>query len=72
MNNMKISIILGSLLAICLFTSCNKDVHKMEVVKSCSTIYLRDKSGLEYKVCNDELLESYTAGTKIKVKIDVD
>jgi hypothetical protein len=42
----------------------------MEVVKDCSTIYLRDKSGQDYKVCNDELLDSYAAGTKIKVSYD--
>lgn len=52
------------------FSSCNKDIHKMEVVKDCSTIYLRDNNGQDYKVCNDDLLDSYSSGTKIKVSYD--
>ena len=70
MSNMKKYIVLGGFFIAFALTSCNKDIHKMEIVKDCSTIYLRDKSGQDYKVCNDELLESYAAGTKIKVSYD--
>lgn len=42
----------------------------MEVVRDCTGTYLRNKSGLDYKVCNEELIESYSEGTKIKVSFD--
>ncbi len=68
---MKKYLVLFGSIALFATAGCNKDVHKMEVVKDCSTIYLRDKGGLDYKVCNDEKLASYSAGTKIKVSYDV-
>lgn len=54
-----------------LFSSCNKDYEKLEIVKDCTGSYLRTKSGLDYYVCNFAILDAYAAGTKIKVKFDV-
>lgn len=42
----------------------------MEVIKNCHGVFLRDKSGKDYKVCNDEILNSYASGTKIRVTFD--
>ena len=50
--------------------SCDKDRVRMEVVKNCHGTFLRDRSGKDYQVCNDELLNSYSSGTKIKVTFD--
>lgn len=59
------------LLGACLMTSsCEKTSFKMEVVKDCTGAYLRDKNGLDYYVCNDELLEGIATGSKIKVSYD--
>ena len=51
-------------------TSCEKTKFKMEVVKDCTGVYLRDQNGKDFYVCNDEILEGYTTGTKIKVSYD--
>lgn len=42
----------------------------MEVIKDCTGVYLRDSSGKDHYVCNEELLDSYATGTKIKVTYD--
>ena len=42
----------------------------MEVVKDCTGVYLRDNSGKDYKVCNEFILESHAAGTKLEVRFD--
>lgn len=71
MNNMKQ---LGYLLLLFLVlgaTSCNSEKQKMEVVKDCTGVYLRSKSGLDYKVCNESMLDNYAAGTKLKVTYDL-
>lgn len=62
-----IALLLGSVL---LVESCDKSKVRMEVVKDCTGTYLRAKSGLDYKVCNYTLLDSYADGTKIKVSYD--
>ena len=49
--------------------SCDKTKVKMTVVKDCTGVYLRDNSR-DYFVCNDEILDSYSAGDKIKVTYD--
>lgn len=49
--------------------SCDKTKVKMTVVKDCTGVYLRDNSR-DYFVCNDEMLDSYSAGDKIKVTYD--
>jgi hypothetical protein len=49
---------------------CDKEKQRMEVIKDCTGVYLRTKGGQDYKVCNDELLENITGGTKIKVTFD--
>lgn len=53
-----------------LSSSCDKTKLRMEVVKDCTGVYLRNKSGIDYKVCNDELLDGYGNGRKIKVRLD--
>lgn len=52
------------------FTSCSKEIEKMTVIKDCTGIYLRSKSGIDFKVCNEEDLADFATGTKIKVKYD--
>ena len=42
----------------------------MEVIKDCTGVYLRARNGQDFKVCNDELLENISAGTKIRVSYD--
>lgn len=42
----------------------------MEVIKDCTGVYLRDSSGKDYYVCNEELLENYATGSAIKVTFD--
>lgn len=42
----------------------------MEVIKDCTGVYLRDGSGNDHYVCNEELLENYATGTTIKVSYD--
>ncbi len=59
------------LIAVLLGTaSCEKTKFKMEVLKDCTGVYLRDQNGLDYYVCNEEILEGITTGTKIKVSYD--
>lgn len=53
-----------------LMSACNKDIEKMEVIKDCTGVYLRDSQGQDRKVCNDEMLEGYATGSKIKVSYD--
>ena len=43
----------------------------MEIVRDCTGVYLRSVSGKDYYVCNEELIDSYSTGTKIKVEYDV-
>ncbi len=50
--------------------SCDKSKVKMTIVKDCTGVYLQN-GGRDYFVCNDDLLENYSAGTKIKVSYDV-
>ncbi|OFZ66322.1 MAG: hypothetical protein A3D92_07885 [Bacteroidetes bacterium RIFCSPHIGHO2_02_FULL_44_7] len=70
MNKMKIVRVL--LLAGLLVTasSCNKDIQKMEVIKDCTGVYVRDKNGQDRKVCNAEILDGIATGTKIKISYD--
>ena len=42
----------------------------MEVIKNCHGVFLRDRAGKDFKVCNEDLLNSYATGTKIKVTFD--
>lgn len=65
-----VSILLFGALFALILVSCDKSKVKMEVVKDCTGVYLRDKSGRDYKVCNEELLSSYSTGTKIRVSYD--
>lgn len=51
-------------------SSCGKYGNKMEIVKDCTGIYLQ-KDKLDYKVCNEEILDGYSAGEKIKVDYDL-
>lgn len=53
-----------------ILTSCDKTKVKMEVVKDCTGVYLRDKSGKDYKVCNEFMLDKHSTGTKIQVRFD--
>lgn len=55
--------------ALTTLSSCDKSKVKMTVVKDCTGVYLRDNSR-DYFVCNDEILENYSAGDKIKVTYD--
>jgi len=50
--------------------SCDKDRVRMEVIKNCHGTFLRNRSGKDFQVCNDELLNSYASGTKIRVTFD--
>jgi hypothetical protein len=50
--------------------SCNKERVRMEVVKNCHGVFLRDKGGKDFKVCNEEILNSYATGTKVRVTFD--
>ena len=54
-----------------LFTSCNKEYERLQVVKDCTGSYLRTKSGLDFYVCNFAILDEYPTGKKIRVKYDV-
>lgn len=51
-------------------SACEKTKFKMEVIKDCTGVYLRDSNGLDFYVCNEETLEGITNGTKIKVSYD--
>ena len=51
-------------------SSCGKFGNKMEIVKDCTGIYLQ-KDNVDYKVCNEEILDGYSAGDKIKVEYDL-
>ncbi len=51
-------------------SSCNKDVYKMEVVRDCTGVYLRE-NGTDHYVCNSSVLSSFATGDKIKVQYDV-
>ena len=50
--------------------SCTKWSDEMEIVIDCSGVYLQ-KGATDYKVCNEEILNDYSAGDKIKVEYDV-
>jgi len=68
---MKSILILLSICALSLLTtSCNKDIIKMEVIRDCSGVYL-EKKGVEHKVCNESVLDTYATGDKVKVSYDV-
>lgn len=56
-------------IALTTLMSCDKSKVKMTIVKDCTGVYLRDNSR-DYFVCNDEILESYSAGDKVKVTYD--
>lgn len=66
----KVYVLFFSLALIAVSSSCDKTKHRMEVVKDCTGVYLRDRNGQDFKVCNDNLLENTAAGTKIKVRFD--
>ncbi len=51
-------------------SGCDKSKVRMEVVKDCTGVYLRNNSGQDYKVCNEERLDGYADGRKIKVRLD--
>ena len=60
-------------IAVCLLfisTGCDKDKHRMEVIKDCTGVYLRAKNGQDFKVCNDDLLDNINGGTKSKGTYD--
>ena len=42
----------------------------MTIVRDCTGVYLRPKTGLDLYVCNSERVEQYTTGTKVKVRYD--
>ncbi len=69
MKKLFLILFLGALLVPTL-ESCNKERVRMEVIKNCHGTFLRDRSGKDYKVCNDDKLSSYATGTKIKVTFD--
>jgi len=71
MNSMRTIQFILLISVITLFTtSCNKDIIKMEVIKDCSGVYL-EKNGVEHKVCNESIFDSYATGDKVKVSYDV-
>lgn len=51
-------------------SSCDKNKLRMEVVKDCTGVYLRNKAGQDFKVCNESMLDAYVTGSKIKVYVD--
>ena len=64
-----------SLVFLCCFlfiitVSCDKSKHRMTVVKDCTGVYLRQKSGQDFKVCNDHLLDDIADGEKISVSYE--
>lgn len=61
--------IFAVLITLTTLMSCDKTKVKMTVVKDCTGVYLRDNSR-DYFVCNDDILDSYSAGDKIKVTYD--
>ncbi len=63
-----VSVLLLSI--VLLATGCNKDIFRMEVIKDCTGVYLRDENGQDRYVCNEEMLEGYTTGTKLKISYD--
>lgn len=63
------TILFGAFFALIL-ASCDKSKVKMEVVRDCTGVYLRDKAGKDFKVCNEDRLSSYSTGTKIRVSFD--
>jgi len=67
-NLIRISFVTLSLLFIT--AGCNKEKQRMEVVKDCTGVYLRHRNGQDFKVCNDEILDNISAGTKIRVTFD--
>lgn len=72
MDNMKrlvLALILTSVILPSL-SSCDKEKLRMEVIKDCTGVYLRNKAGQDYKVCNEAILDSYVTGSKIKVYVD--
>jgi len=69
MKKLFLILLLGAVLLPSL-ESCNKERIRMEVVKNCHGTFLKDKSGKNFKVCNDDILDSYATGTKIKVTFD--
>jgi hypothetical protein len=52
-----------------ILSSCDKSKIRMTVIKDCTGTYLRNNSR-DYYVCNDDLLESYSAGDKVRVSYD--
>lgn len=50
--------------------SCNKDVHKVTIERDCSGTYVQTTGGLDYEVCNSEILDSYNEGDEIKIKFE--
>lgn len=42
----------------------------MTVIKDCTGVYLRSKSGQDSYVCNDAILDAYATGTEIRVQFD--
>lgn len=69
-NKMKIVRVLLLAGLVVTASSCNKDIQKMEVIKDCTGVYVRDKDGQDRKVCNEEILEGIATGTKIKISYD--
>ena len=65
------SILKISILTIVLsvLSSCDKSKVRMTIIKDCTGTYLRNNSR-DYYVCNDDLLEGYSAGDKVKVSYD--
>ena len=66
----KFVLILITTIGINLIFSCEKSKIKMTVIKDCTGIYLR-KNAQDYYVCNDDVIESYSSGEKIKVSYEL-
>jgi len=67
MKSWKITV---SILGFLALTSCDKDVHKVTVERDCSGTYVQTSGGLDYQVCNEEILDTYSDGAQIKIKYE--
>ena len=67
---MKTILLTISVISLFLFTSCDKEKKRVEIIKDCTGVYLREKK-IDVKVCNTYLLDSYNTGDKIKVNYDI-
>lgn len=61
-----VSLFISSLLLL----GCSKDVERVTIQRDCSGTYAEFKNGTKHLICNEQIVETITDGTKIRIKFE--